>query len=123
MQKKMFLAGLACVMMAISAQAASQPPRRPEFPGRTGLPADPQRPPIEAVGCRARPQPNVDWRGCDLKDADLRGADLSGANLSGANLTDARLKGTVLDNVRVSRMTIWKSGKNCTGTTVDTCPK
>ncbi len=120
MKTKMLLAGLACAIMATSAQATE-----PSF-GNCGEP----------------PHPNVDWHGCviptheqmmgqpalnligaNLSGANLKGANFSGANLSGANLTGAKLKDAILNNVRVSPQTLWKSGKPCTGSKVSTCPK
>ncbi|MFZ0406572.1 MAG: pentapeptide repeat-containing protein [Cyanobium sp.] len=131
MKTKMLLAGLACVMMATTAQAAftaSQPPGSSESPpGSPDFPR-PGGPWQQATGCRAQAQQNVDWHGCDLRGANLiganlKGANFSGANLSGANLTGAKLKDAILNNVRVSPQTLWKSGKPCTGSKVSTCPK
>ena len=141
MKTKMLLAGLACVMMATTAQAAftaSQPPGSSESPPGSPDFSRPRVPWQPATGCRAQAQQNVDWHGCDLRGADLSGANLiganlsganltganfSGANLSGANLTGAKLKDAIMNNVRVSPQTIWKSGKPCTGSKVSTCPK
>ena len=127
MKTKILLAGLACVMMAATAQSQgmrplppghSEPPHGgPDFPRRPGGPWQPP------TGCRAQAQQNVDWHGCDLRGADLTGADLTGANLIGANLTGAKLKGAKLKNVSVSTQTIWRSGKNCTGNKVSSCKK
>jgi uncharacterized protein YjbI with pentapeptide repeats len=116
---KRLLAGLACAMLATSAQA----------------------------GCNDPPKPNVDWSRCNKAYHQLRGFNLKGANLSGANLTGADLTGVILtgadltqarldganlngavlkearlDKIHVSTKTIWGSGKACTGSTVDTCP-
>jgi uncharacterized protein YjbI with pentapeptide repeats len=115
MKTKMLLAGLACVMMATTAQAA----------------------------CSDPPLPGVDWHGCRkggshlegvhldkanlttaiLSNANLTNATLTSAKLNGAILTGAILKGADLTAVSVSPQTVWRSGKNCTGNTVATCPK
>ena len=99
--------------------------------------------PDPSSGCYAAPQPHVEWERCNktganLKGADLRGANLhgtrltganliganlSGANLKGANFSGANLSGADLTAVSVSPQSVWRSGKNCTGYTVATCPK
>ena len=115
MKTNILLAGLACTMMATTAQAA----------------------------CSDPPLPRVDWHGCrkggshlegvhldlanlttaDLKKANLTSATLTSAKLNAANLTGAILKGANFEGASVSPHTVWKSGKNCTGYTVATCPK
>ena len=145
MKTKILLAGLACAMLATSAQAGGGQK------GGKGSSSD----------CYAAPQPSVNWRKCDKTGANLKGANLTGANLFGANLTGANLQGAnltgadlsgasltnanlqaaqlkaadltyakltganlagaKLEAVQVSEGTIWTSGKPCTGTTTDTC--
>jgi uncharacterized protein YjbI with pentapeptide repeats len=134
MKTKMLLAGLACVMMATSAQAGEKK-HLGHTPYRQGLQ------PRSVDPCIDEPQPHVNWRKCEMPGVSLGAASLQGANMSSmnlkkaylryANLTNAKLDGADLEGVNLTGMkldgaivspaTVWTSGKFCRGSTVDTC--
>jgi uncharacterized protein YjbI with pentapeptide repeats len=110
MKMKMILAGLACAMLATSAQAActDQPTRgtNGQMPGDGHMKwdwCDFHGQNLGGAHLTGSTLTYANLSGADLQDADLTRANLHGANLKGANLKDADLGGADLTGANLDR--------------------